>query len=73
MNKEEFERFKEQNLIFFRKRYKVTTCRKELKRTIFENPNLNEIQKKIFWNLVTNKQLLNENEDNELKAIIKEI
>ena len=71
MQKEEFERFKEQNLVFFRNRYKIKNSRKELKRTVFENNNLNEFQKKDFWRLVENKKLINN--DKELKEIIKEV
>lgn len=71
MTKEEYERFKKEYLKIFRNRYKIKNSRKELKRTVFENNNLNEFQKKDFWRLVENKKLLND--DKELKEIIKEV
>lgn len=71
MQKEEFEKFKIQYLTFFRKRYKITACRKELKRSIFENPNLTEQQKVEFWTLVTKKDLLKSDEKEELERLVK--
>lgn len=71
MTEKEYELFKERNLTFFRNRYKIKNSRKELKRTVFENNNLNEFQKKDFWRLVENKKLLSN--DKELKEIIKEV
>lgn len=64
MNEEKYKRFVEEYLQFFRNRYKnYKGSRKELKRTIFDNPKLTEQQKEDFWTLVTNKHLLNESEE----------
>lgn len=73
MSKEEFERFKIQYLTFFRKRYKITACRKELKRSVFENPSLTEQQKNEFWTLVTKKDLLKQEEKEELENLVKAV
>lgn len=71
MTEKEYELFKEKYLTFFRNRYKIKNSKKELKRTVFENNNLNEFQKRDFWRLVENKKLLKN--DKELKEIIKEV
>lgn len=56
MTEKEFERFQHEYLTFFKNRYKrYRNTRKELKRTVFENPSLSEKQKEMFWNLVTEK------------------
>lgn len=56
MTKEEYERFKKDNLQFFRNRYKSNKgSRKELKRSVYDNPNLTEQQKDNFWGLVVFK------------------
>ena len=73
MQKEEFEKFKIQYLTFFRKRYKITACRKELKRSVFENPSLTEQQKNEFWTLVTKKYLLKQEEKEELENLVKAV
>lgn len=53
MKEEEFERFKEDYMAFFRNRYKNhKSSRKELKRSIYDNKNLTEKQKEEFWKLV---------------------
>lgn len=53
MSVEEFEFFKEIYLSSFRTIYKKhKTSRKELKRSVFENPKLTEQQKVDFWNKV---------------------
>ena len=57
MKKEEFEKFKEQYLVFFRNRYKIKNSRKGLKESVFNNPSLTEQQKTEFWTLVTKKDL----------------
>lgn len=71
MQKEEFERFKEQNLIFFKNRYKIKNSRKELKESVFNNPSLTEPQKTEFWTLVTKKDLLKSDEKEELEKLVK--
>lgn len=71
MQKEEFERFKEQNLIFFKNRYKIKNSRKELKESVFNNPSLTEQQKNEFWTLVTKKDLLKSDEKEELERLVK--
>ena len=71
MQKEEFERFKEQNLIFFKNRYKIKNSRKELKESVFNNPSLTEQQKVEFWTLVTKKDLLKSDEKEELEKLVK--
>ena len=54
MNKEDFEKFKKNYLSRFIKYYieANTTQKKEVKRSIFENPNLTEEEKEEFWNEV---------------------
>ena len=53
MNKLKFKVFKEQYLKRFRAYYKMQDCnRKELKRSIYDNPKLTENQKMKFWELV---------------------
>ena len=71
MQKEEFEKFKEQHLVFFRNRYKIKNSRKELKESVFNNPSLTEQQKNEFWTLVTKKDLLKSDEKEELERLIK--
>lgn len=71
MQKEEFERFKEQNLIFFKNRYKIKNSRKELKESVFNNPSLTEQQKVEFWTLVTKKDLLKSDEKEELEKLVR--
>ena len=71
MQKEEFERFKEQYLVFFKNRYKIKNSRKELKESVFNNPSLTEQQKVEFWTLVTKKDLLKSDEKEELERLVK--
>lgn len=71
MQKEEFERFKEQNLVFFKNRYKIKNSRKELKESVFNNPSLTEQQKTEFWTLITKKDLLKHDEKEELEKLVK--
>lgn len=73
MQKEEFEKFKEQYLVFFRNRYKIKNSRKELKVSIFNNPSLTEPQKTEFWTLVTKKDLLKQEEKEELENLVKAV
>lgn len=71
MQKEEFERFKEQNLVFFKNRYKIKNSKKELKESVFNNPSLTEQQKVEFWTLVTKKDLLKSDEKEELEKLVR--
>ena len=71
MQKEEFERFKKQYLVFFKNRYKIKNSKKELKESIFNNPSLTEQQKTEFWTLVTKKDLLKSSEKEELEKLVR--
>lgn len=53
MRKEDFERFKREYLTRFIKTYRVKgTNKKELKRSVYDHPQLTDEQKNIFWKLV---------------------
>ena len=53
MNKLSYKIFKMNYLNKFRMYYKMEDCnRKELKRSVFDNPKLTELQKVRFWKLV---------------------
>ena len=71
MTKEEYERFKKEYLKIFRNRYKIKNSRKELKESVFNNPSLTEQQKTEFWTLVTKKDLLKQEEKEELERLVK--
>lgn len=74
MNIEEYELFKEEYLSSFKTIYKKhKASRKELKRTVFENPKLTEPQKESFWRLVIGEPLLNEEEREDIKELLKEV
>lgn len=74
MSVEEFEFFKETYLSSFRTIYKKhKTSRKELKKTVFENPKLTEQQKESFWRLITDGPLLNEKTIKGIKELLKEV
>lgn len=48
-----FKRFKKIYLKKFRGYYRMEDCnRRELKRSIYDNPKLTEVQKNKFWKLV---------------------
>ena len=52
MDKENFEKFKEKYLKRFKKYYKEcynANQRRELKKSVFDNGNLSDTQKKKFW------------------------
>lgn len=53
MNKIRFKLFKACYLNKFRMYYRMEDCnRKELKRSVYDNPKLTEYQKNIFWTLI---------------------
>ena len=53
MTNMKFKRFKEIYLKKFRGYYRMEDCnRKELKRSVYDNPKLTEYQKNIFWTLI---------------------
>ena len=53
LKKEDFERFKREYLTRFIKTYRVKgTNKKELKRSVYDHPQLTDEQKNIFWKLV---------------------
>ena len=53
MKEKEYELFKKLYLRKFRGYYRTSdTNKKELKRSVYDNPKLNDEQKNDFWNLV---------------------
>ena len=74
MSVEEYDFFKEVYLPSFKTIYKKhKTSRKELKRSVFENPKLTEQQKVDFWRLVIGEPLLNEEAREDIKELLKEV
>ena len=56
MKVEEYKLFKKMYLEKFRKYYRDKyTNKRELKRSVYDNPNLNDKQKDTFWRLVVSK------------------
>lgn len=54
MNKEEYELFKKEWLLKFKGYYqKGKVNKRKLKKSVFDNPKLMEIQKEDFWKLVS--------------------
>lgn len=56
MEKMNFNKFKDLYLNKFRKYYRDEyTNKKELKRSVYDNPKLSQLQKDKFWELVVSK------------------
>ena len=70
MEKEKYKIFKEEYLKRFRKYYREENCnRKELKRAVYDNPKLTEIQKRRFWELVKKRGIYERKENKSNKRV----
>lgn len=70
MEKEKYKLFKEEYLKKFRKYYnKEGSNKKELRKAVFDNPKLTEIQKRRFWELVKKRGNYERKENKSNKRI----